>query len=252
MGIRADHASDDDRDRAVTASDYEASAFEASDAVAIAGALGPQLHDDRRPPYWMIGDPWLFAGIDRSRGNVSLIVVPEADESVDTPQPTTDLLRQVQAYVDARRVLTNRLAVIGPRYQPITVIVDVITKKTAVDCGRVKPGELAAQVLKAIQRYLHPIHGAHDCKGWQIGQSVDIAALGKAIAPDNDLGSIANLVVTAAIPQYHFPPLGPGGPYDPSLERPILSTTPGTVALADYELVCWDRAGAVVNDKGVV
>jgi hypothetical protein len=250
MEIETQTTHDDDPERAVTAADYRALALDANHDVEVAGALAPQLQLTSHPPLWKAGDPWLFAGIDRSRGNVSVIVVPDADKSVDTPQPTLELLRAVQAFLDQRRVLTNRLAVLGPRYLPITVVADVLTKKSAIDKGKVKPGELAAAVAKNIQRYLHPVHGGEHGKGWEVGQSVDIAALQEAIAPDSDLGAITALTVTAAVPLYHFPPLGPGGSYDPVAERPALALVAGTVQLADYELVCWDRAGSHVNDKG--
>jgi Baseplate J-like protein len=244
------HSDDDDVDRAVTARDYRVLALEASDDVKIAGALGPQLHTDNHPPLWRAGDPWTFGGLDRSRGNVNVIIVPDADvDKVDSPQPTLDLLRAVQAYLDARRTLTARLAVTGPRYLPITVVADVVTRKKAVDDHKVKPGQLAGEVAQAIQRYLHPLSRPHRC--WRVGESVDVAKLVEAVAPRDDLGFISAITVTPATPLYHFPPLGPGGPFIPLDERPELGPVGATVPVADYELVCWDRQGSQVNDKGI-
>ena len=56
------------RSRAVTAEDYEFLAQEASTDLARAFCLPPRSLDT--------GSPWLYAGIDRSPGNVTVIVVP--------------------------------------------------------------------------------------------------------------------------------------------------------------------------------
>jgi hypothetical protein len=244
--------SHDDVDRAVTAADYRAIALDADDDVKIAGAVGPQLHTTNNPPLWRIGAPWTFGGLDRSRGNVHVIVVPNANsDTVDAPQPSLELLRKVQERIDGRRTLTSRLAVTGPRYLPITVVADVVTRKRAIDACKVEPGQLAAEVLRDIRRYLHPFRRGFG-KAWKLGESVEVARLLQAVAPREELGSITSITVTHATPLYHAPPLGPGGPYIERDERPFLGADGPIVPVADYELVCLDREGTRVNDKGVV
>ena len=55
-----------------------------------------------------------------------------------------------------------------------------------------------------------------------MGQHVFIADLFKAIAPAEAKGFISNLALAGEVPAYHFPPLGPGGAFNPA-ERTILA-----------------------------
>jgi baseplate J-like protein len=242
----------DECERAVTARDYECLAREATDDVKTARALAPAFHDFTHPGRWNAGDPKRFGGIDRSKGYVNVIVVPDQD-NVPQPQPSRELLLEVQAYLDGRRTMTSRLAVMGPRYLPLGVTVDVVTRKEAIDRRWVKPGEAAAEVAAAIRRYLHPTRGHDECRGWKVGQDLVVAELARAIAPETRHGSISNLVVTPAIPLYHFPPLGPGGTFFEYEERGVIFQRGApSVEVADFELVCLDEAGTVVTDKGIV
>jgi len=246
---------DYNRERAVTASDYESLARAASNQVAIARALGPRLHLDSNPPLWGIGDPMRFAAIDRSRGNVNVIIAADNGPAVDFPQPSAALIAAVQGFLSARRPLGSMLAVIGPRYLPVNVVLDVVTLKRAIDKKLVQPGQLAAQVAAAVRRFLHPINGNVDHKGWQVGESVKVADLIRAVAPRPDLGSISNVVINPAIPQYHFPPLNPGGTatnYVEFSERGFTHVIGAPELLvAEFELACWDP-GSKINDKGIV
>jgi len=240
------------RNRAVSAEDYEALAREASSDVKITRALGPRLHDPSEPPgSGGTGSPWTFGAIDRSRGNVSVVIVPDYGTSVDLPQPSKDLLMVVQSYLDARRTLTTNLAVIGPRYLPITVTVSVVTFQKAINLGLVAPGQLVAQLTDAIHRFFHPVHGGAGGTGWQVGQQVFVSDVFAAIAPPTMLGYISSIVINPAIPRYHFPPLNPAGTlgnYAALTERgftPVVASP--SLLVQDYELVCWDPASTVTE-----
>jgi hypothetical protein len=232
------------RDRAVTAEDYEFLAREATTDVFIARCLSPRLQDfdgPQNPPAWRRGDPWTFAGIVRAPGTVNVIIVPDQGAAVPRPEPTRDLLREVQGYLDQRRDLTAHLEVLGPRYLPVIVQVELIVWQQAIDAGA-DQNKVKADILQKIKAFLHPTKGGPQGSGWQVGQPVFVSDLFQAIMPPEDIGYISSLQIRADIPAYHFPPLNPAGTasnFNAALERPFaLSPLGASVRVADYELVC--------------
>lgn len=230
------------RYRAVTDEDYEYLAREATTDVAIVRCLEPRVQDQDFLPNWKKGDPWTFGSLDRSPGNVNLIVVPDYGPNEPRPQPGDDLVREMQRYLDKRRSVTARLIVTGPRYLPIKATVEVSVFQRAIDNGVVaNAAAVAADVRSKVERFFDPVRGGVAGKGWTVGQTVFIADLFKAIAPNETVGFVSNLSVEPLVPVYHDPPLGPGGVWNDSLERPFtlaLGTPRSAVRLADYELVC--------------
>jgi predicted phage baseplate assembly protein len=237
------------RDRAVTADDYEFLAAESSTEVAIVRCLPPRVNDATVKAPFVAGDPWTFAAIDRSPGNVTVIIVSDQGPAVPRPDPPPDLIWLVQTYLDKRRTVTARLAVTGPRYVPIQVQVTAIPWQSAINQGLIaSPNDLAASISAKIQQYLHPVHGGSDGSGWQVGQSVYIADLFKFIQPSDTIGFISTISLMAETPLYHFPPYGTGAPNTPlgSTERPVQPGPPGVwVWIMDYELVCYGTTSQV-------
>jgi predicted phage baseplate assembly protein len=229
------------RDRAITMEDYEALARESSDDVAIVKCLDPRIQDTTNVTTpTKLGAPWTFGALDRSPGNVNVVIVSDQGPNVPQPQPSNDTLYTVQGYLDQRRDLTARLLVTGPRYLPIIVSVNVVVWQSIATNPTVLT-TIQDDTLNNIMQFLHPTRGGLDGTGWQVGQSVFVTDLFKAIQPSPDIGYISTLTIWADIPAYHFPPLGPGGPFNQPVERPYpIPTSPGgaSVRLADYELVC--------------
>jgi predicted phage baseplate assembly protein len=229
------------RYRAVTVDDYEFLAREASNDLTIRRCLPPRVHildGPGAPPPWRAGDPWEFGGLIRAPGTVNLVIVPNRGLEVPRPEPTQDQIRLVQGYLDARRDLTSRLEVVPPRYLPVIVNVEIMVWQQALDAGADRPG-IEAETRNRIQAFLHPTRGGPGGTGWAVGQPVFTSDLFRALMPTEDLGYISVLQVKPDTPVYHFPPMGPGGPYKGDIERPFaLSTFSASVRLADYELVC--------------
>jgi len=227
------------RDRAVTAEDYEFLAREASTAVRLVRCLEPRLWenaDSANPPKWQKADPWKFAGMDRSPGNVNVVIVPDQGPAVAQPLPTETQLRTVQAELDKRRDLTAHLRVVGPAYLPVKVKVEAIVWQRAIDNGKVKDENAVVTTLKSkLTRFLHPVHGGLDGKGWQIGQHVFIADLLNYIMLAEDVGFISKLELGADQPVYRTAdPLFidfHGRPFSPAAAG-------ASVRVADYELIC--------------
>lgn len=228
------------RFRAVTADDYDYLAREATTDVAIVKTLEPRHHLSDNLPHWTSGDPWMFGSLDRSRGNVNVIVVPRLTTTDPQPEPTTELLREVQRYLDARRDLTARLHVNGPRYLPIRVVANLVVWQSAIDGGMIgSAADVVAETEEKIEQFLHPTNGGEAGQGWAVGQNLFIADLFRAVMPDETLGYIATVTVQGQTPVYHFPPLGPGGAFS-AADRPFALSTPGaSVRLTDYELLCF-------------
>jgi predicted phage baseplate assembly protein len=215
------------RNRAVSAEDYEFLATAATTAVARTRCLAPRLRDDDNAP-------WMYGGIDRSPGNVNVIIVPDQGLDVPTPEPQTDLIYEVQQYLDGRRDMTAHLLVTGPRYLPIKTDITAFVWSTAVSKEEIKK-----DLEDKLQQYFHPIRGRQDKRGWQIGQSVYQADLYKALMLDPDLGYISVMAITAGTPLY-----------DPPTRPPDLVKDGSLVQLADYELVCFDPTSKVdVRDQ---
>jgi hypothetical protein len=217
------------RYRAVTAEDYEYLVREASRQVSKIRCLPPRLFTtDETPRRENVGKPWNFGGLDRQIGNINIIIVPQAPPEVERPEPTEELLALVMDYLERRRPLTTRLRVVGPRYLPIKVNVDLRVWKRALDTRLISSvRQLETEIRARIRQYLHPLHGGSDGTGWKIGQDVLISNLFDYIRPDTEIGFISSLTVQAVQPAYE------------PRERPFARTSAGVwVQVADYELVC--------------
>lgn len=233
------------RDRAVTAEDYEYLAREATTDVAIVRCLPPRLvtKDEAKPEDpWKEGDPWLFAEIDRSPGNVTVIVVPDLGPNEPEPE-SKDLLREVQRYLDRRRDVTARLQVTGPRYLRIDVKVQARVWRRAINEGLVADtNEVRDEIERRIRTFFHPTRGGRttgsqldargwlklDGKGWQVGEHLFAADLRKAIAPPYEIGYLYSVKVAAKTD------------LNPKKPRPfsLADENDTVVRLTDYELVC--------------
>jgi len=217
-------------DRAVTAEDYETLARQATSEVVIVRCLPPRVAG---PSEANPGTPWSYAGINRAPGNINVIVVPNQGLGVANPYPSRDLVREVQAYLDKRRDLAVNLLVSGPYYLPIVVSAKVNVWQTAINQGLATLSSVQADMLLKLQNYLHPVLGGLDGQGWQVGQSVFIADLFKAIMPPENIGFISSLTLNSGTPLYTpatFPP------------RPSTVGSGTWVSLADYELACYGTA----------
>src|SRR5687768_6398982 len=71
------------------------------------------------------------------RGWVTVVIVPyNADRR---PQPDEELIVRVRAYLAARAsaTLARRIRVVGPKYQPISVVVEIVPRR-AEEASRVE------------------------------------------------------------------------------------------------------------------
>ena len=137
------------RRQAITASDYEELAREASSAVAVARAL-PITHPGGRA----------------AAGWVTVRIVPHSAES--RPWPSFELRDQVRRFISARAPaqIARQIAVIPALYYPVGVDA-VISPAHPALAGRVTDA-----VKRELARFLHPLTGGPEHRGWPFGRDV--------------------------------------------------------------------------------
>ena len=84
----------------------------------------------------------------------------------DRPRPTDELLSEVDRYLRRRKTVGTRLLVVGPEYVVVSVRVRV-RAATAAAAATVE-----TSVRAALERFLHPLTGGPDERGWPFGRHV--------------------------------------------------------------------------------
>jgi uncharacterized phage protein gp47/JayE len=158
------------RYRAVTAEDFEWLALRASGSVARAKCMP----STRRP------------------GEVTLLIIPKGGEGASDltskPLPTPELLRRVKDFLDERRLITTKLNVTKPRFIEISVSVDVVMKPLGP-----KGEGLKREMENAIRKYVNPLVGGVDGKGWPFGRTLHKSDLLKVIEAVNGVDFVETL-----------------------------------------------------------
>jgi uncharacterized phage protein gp47/JayE len=155
------------RDRAITAEDYESLALSASRRVARARC------------------------VQASDGSISLLLVPKAErENGDARAvPSRDLIDRVASYIDKRRLITARVNVGKPRLVPVSLDL-TISLKPGATADRVK-----ADVKEKVKRLLNPLHGGPKGDGWPFGRAVGKADLYPVVEGVDGVDRITDLII---------------------------------------------------------
>ncbi len=208
------------RDRAVTLEDYEYLAREATTDVRKVRALGPR--EGERD-----------GGLNRSAEYVNVVIIPNAPQEISTPKPSKELLEEVRNYLESRRILTTKVHVTEPRYLPIIVEANITVWGQTLESGLTSEAEIAEGLQSKLTNFLHPLFGGREGQGWGIGQAILLSDILELIQLDSHIGFVTELKVRPGKPLY---------PYSRP-ERVLQSSTSNVwVQLADYEIVCLDKA----------
>jgi predicted phage baseplate assembly protein len=171
------------RGRAITLSDYEAMALEASTEVAVARCLpttAPPGADPAGP-----GDA----------GRVAVVIAPTSAAS--QPRPSRDLIELVRAHLAAAApaAVAAGIRVIGATYTPVSVLVNA----TVTAHGGAAETEHA--VRAALDGFLHPLTGGQDAAGWGFGEPVFASRIARIVesVPGVDHASALQLRVGGAV-----------------------------------------------------
>ena len=126
-------------------------------------------------------------------GEVTLVVVPrESSQSLDDAKliPSTQLLNLVIDYLEPRRLLTTKLHVNKPSYLEVSFEVSYQIKATGADPERVK-----RDLERNIRRFLHPLRGGTDGKGWPFGRALMKTDLYRVIEDTDGIEDIDKLEI---------------------------------------------------------
>ncbi len=155
------------RDRAITAEDYESLALSASRRVARARC------------------------VQASDGSISLLLVPKAERENGEARavPSRDLIDRVASYIDKRRLITARVNVGKPKLVPVSLEL-TISLKPGATADRVK-----ADVKERVQKLLNPLHGGPKGDGWPFGRAVGKADLYPVVEAVEGVDRITDLLI---------------------------------------------------------
>lgn len=139
------------RGRAISPSDYETIAYEASPAVARARAVPTRNPNGRPIPGW-----------------ITLLLIPHSNEA--RPLPSFGLREHVRKYIAKRApadiVGCGHIYVTGPNYLPVDVSVSLAPKDAS------EAGAVEKRAREAIEDFLHPLRGGPDGQGWELGRDL--------------------------------------------------------------------------------
>jgi predicted phage baseplate assembly protein len=162
------------RDRAVTAADFEVLAVQAAGSVARARALDPPTSGgsrNQRPGTVVVAI-------------LPMIASPERSVEADELKPAGELMDDVRAYLDERRLITTRVDVRAARVVRVAVHAAV----TSQIPGRIE--HVRSQVEAALYRLLNPYTGGPDGGGWPFGRDLSLYDVHAAIQAVPGLGVI--------------------------------------------------------------
>lgn len=147
------------RDRAVTSSDLEWLAQQASGTRIARTKCLPNLNRDLRvEPGW-----------------VTLLIVPQGTEP--KLSPSSKLIREVEDYLAERAFVglvqqtPARLNVIGCGYTQVTVVANIVPREIS------QAQQIRQQALTALNAFFHPLTGGIKGKGWEFGRDVYVSEI---------------------------------------------------------------------------
>ncbi|MFQ5401118.1 MAG: putative baseplate assembly protein [Anaerolineae bacterium] len=172
------------RDRAVTEADFEFLARQALPAaIGRVKCLQPRPSEAGRV----------------APGQVYLLVVPRVPNPAGYLDPAQLELNEADmaalaAYLDERRLLTTRVDVRAPAYRWVAARVQL----------RAAPGadqaEVEAEVLARLYRFLNPLTGGPDGKGWPFGRDLFLSDVYQCLQGISNVQFVRNVELFAAAP----------------------------------------------------
>lgn len=160
------------RGRAITPSDYETLAQEASAAVSVARAI-----------------PTRNATGQMLAGWVTLLIIPESKDP--RPLPSFGMRDQVRRYIEERApadlAASHQLYITGPDYLAIGV------EATLASTDPAEAGAVEKRARTALADFLHPLHGGPDRKGWELGRDVYLSDVAGVLERVEGVDYVENL-----------------------------------------------------------
>jgi predicted phage baseplate assembly protein len=158
-------------DRAVTCADFEKLALEASNRQDASKADGyaKRAKCVARRNLEMQNEAARNAD---QPNHTSVVVVPFSEDP--QPQPSQQLKDVIEQYLDTRRLVTNVIHVVGPRYVTVRVQLTVVLMPDTLASDE---AAVRAPLEDALALYLHPLKGGPGGDGWPFGRNVYVSEI---------------------------------------------------------------------------
>ncbi len=108
-----------------------------------------------------------------NRGQVTLVVIPKAEtrgERLDDLSrrlvPSNEIMRYVKRYLDDRRLVGTVVNVVRPRYKDLSLKITLLRRSIGTS------DRLRREIEHKLRRFLHPLVGGKDGRGWEFGRPV--------------------------------------------------------------------------------
>lgn len=120
---------------------------------------------------------------------VTVVVVPYTpiEHFQKPPEPSKGFLNAVCRHLDNHRLLGTRIKVVGPDYVKVNISMKV---KAKIGFNEVL---LKKAIKKALNRYLHPVRGGRDGKGWIPGEPVYCSEIYRLIEEIKGVDCVINI-----------------------------------------------------------
>lgn len=108
-------------------------------------------------------------------GWVSVVIVPNTLDPL--PLPDAELVRRVRETLAARApaAIAGQVRVLPPEFVAVSVAAEIVPR----DPGQAS--QVEARVRRALERYLHPLAGGPNGRGWDLGESVYLSQISAVI-----------------------------------------------------------------------
>jgi hypothetical protein len=125
-------------------------------------------------------------------------------------QPSAALVQSVSDYLEPRRMLTTRNHVVGPILAPINAEILIARKPDtrepaggdmlSLPAGGVAPDDVRRRVLEALTRFLDPLVGGADQRGWPFGRAVYVSELYAVLAAVQGVDYVPEIWLSSECP----------------------------------------------------
>jgi hypothetical protein len=107
----------------------------------------------------------------RAPGHISLVVIPDGQDTEFSRPPSRELLTALWAFLDERRLLTTCHHVIGPEYLRVKIGAQLFLEQGAGS------EEVRRRASETLGNFFHPLKGGEEGAGWPFGRSVYISEI---------------------------------------------------------------------------
>jgi hypothetical protein len=147
--------------RAVTAEDFETLAGEGLTVIPQIGATYPDL---AYRTICLVNTDMETGAADTKEefGHVSVILILQTQNQKDLLRELPDIKKSVKDYLNDRKLLTTRVHVVEPEYRDVKIEMTVSARDQGVGNA----------VKEAITRFLDPVTGGEEGRGWPTGRKL--------------------------------------------------------------------------------